>query len=191
MVACASQGDRECHIVILLEEDSIDWDEDYPPPMGEEYSQTIKSTPMYRFFKYVENREEAKAVLRERSLKKVKLGIEGYPTHKERVKKRPGGKAEVIYNYVQRPFIHMSWEKEEAKSRHVDFQCVKSKSVTNLAEAAADPSIDGGGMAIAGGDIQVIADHNLGDQIQGLDLEDREAGVGAGQRQGGGVEEEI
>jgi BTB/POZ domain-containing protein 10 len=43
----------------------------------------------------------------------------------------------VIYNYVQRPFIHMSWEKEEAKSRHVDFQCVKSKSVTNLAEAAA------------------------------------------------------
>ena len=49
---------------------------------------------------------------------------------------------QVIYNYVQRPFIHMSWEKEEAKSRHVDFQCVKSKSVTNLAEATADPSID-------------------------------------------------
>lgn len=37
----------------------------------------------------------------------------------------------------------MSWEKEEAKSRHVDFQCVKlSKSVTNLSEAL-DP-IDGG-----------------------------------------------
>lgn len=34
----------------------------------------------------------------------------------------PGGRAEVIYNYVQRPFIRMSWEKEEAKSRHVDFQ---------------------------------------------------------------------
>ena len=49
----------------------------------------------------------------------------------------------MIYNYVQRPFIHMSWEKEEAKSRHVDFQCVKSKSVTNLAEAAADPMVDG------------------------------------------------
>jgi len=142
MVECASQGDRECHIVILLEDDAIDWDNDFPPPMGEEYTQTIKSTPMYRFFKYVENREEAKAVLRERGLKKVKLGIEGYPTHKERVKRRQG-RAEVIYNYVQRPFIHMSWEKEEAKSRHVDFQCVKSKSVTNLAEAAADPSIDG------------------------------------------------
>ena len=132
--------------------------------MGEEYTQTIYSTALYRFFRYVENREVAKMVLRERGLKKVKLGIEGHPTHKEKLKKRPGGKAEVrsilsftlrnflslgslfssqaIYNYVQRPFIHMSWEKEEAKSRHVDFQCVKSKSVTNLAEATADPSID-------------------------------------------------
>ena len=136
--------------------------------MGEEYTQTIYSTALYRFFRYVENREVAKLVLRERGLKKVKLGIEGHPTHKEKLKKRPGGKAEVcsmktflsrfvefgdmtfgflfppqaIYNYVQRPFIHMSWEKEEAKSRHVDFQCVKSKSVTNLAEATADPSID-------------------------------------------------
>lgn len=195
MVQCASQGDRECHIVILLEEDTIDWDDDYPPPMGEEYSQTIKSTPMYRFFKYVENREEAKSVLRERGLKKVKLGIEGYPTHKERVKKRAGGKAEVIYNYVQRPFIHMSWEKEEAKSRHVDFQCVKSKSVTNLAEAAADPSIDGGGM-----DNINIIDQNIGDQIQGLDLEggDPHGGGGGpghgpgGVRQGGpGADEEM
>ena len=40
-------------------------------------------------------REVAKHVLRERGLKKVKLGIEGHPTHKEKVKKRPGGKAEV------------------------------------------------------------------------------------------------
>lgn len=39
---------------------------------------------------------------------------------------------QVIYNYIQRPFIRMSWEKEEAKSRHVDFQCVRSKSITNL-----------------------------------------------------------
>jgi len=186
MVECASQGDRECHIVILLEDDSIDWDDDFPPPIGEEYTQTIKSTPMYRFFKYVENREEAKAVLRERGLKKVKLGIEGYPTHKERVKKRPGGKAEVIYNYVQRPFIHMSWEKEEAKSRHVDFQCVKSKSVTNLAEAAADPSIDGNqpfveGAQPVGGDgvvhnpgagaIGFDLGGNIAEQIQALELE--------------------
>lgn len=97
---------------------------------------------MYRFFKYIENRDVAKQVMKERGLKKIRLGIEGYPTYKEKIKKRPGGRAEVIYNYVQRPFIHMSWEKEEAKSRHVDFQCVKSKSVTNLAEATADPVLE-------------------------------------------------
>jgi len=64
--------------------------------------------------------------------------IAGYPTHKEKVRKRPGTRPEVVYNYVQRPFIHCSWEKEESRSRHVDFQCVKSKSITNLAEAVAD-----------------------------------------------------
>ena len=103
---------------------------------------------MYRFFKYIENRDVAKQVMKERGLKKIRLGIEGYPTYKEKVKKRAGGREEVIYNYVQRPFIHMSWEKEEAKSRHVDFQCVKSKSVTNLAEATADPVLDAGGNPI-------------------------------------------
>ncbi|XP_033260363.1 BTB/POZ domain-containing protein 10 isoform X3 [Orcinus orca] len=101
MVASAQSGERECHIVVLTDDDVVDWDEEYPPQMGEEYSQS-------------------------------------YPTYKEKVKKRPGGRPEVIYNYVQRPFIRMSWEKEEGKSRHVDFQCVKSKSITNLAAAAAD-----------------------------------------------------
>ncbi|XP_055686955.1 BTB/POZ domain-containing protein 10 isoform X2 [Lutzomyia longipalpis] len=142
MVASAQRGDRECHVVVLLDDDVVDWDEEYPPQMGEEYFQTVSSTLLYRFFKYIENRDVAKQVLKDRGLKKIRLGIEGYPTHKEKVKKRPGGRAEVIYNYVQRPFIHMSWEKEEAKSRHVDFQCVKSKSVTNLAEATADPMIE-------------------------------------------------
>ncbi|XP_060521118.1 BTB/POZ domain-containing protein 10 isoform X2 [Cylas formicarius] len=142
MVNSAERGDRECHIVVLLDDDTVDWDEEYPPQMGEEYSQTVNSTAMYRFFKYIENRDVAKQVLKDRGLKKIRLGIEGYPTYKEKVKKRPGGRAEVIYNYVQRPFIHMSWEKEEAKSRHVDFQCVKSKSVTNLAEATADPALE-------------------------------------------------
>lgn len=123
----------------------MDWDLDFPPTthmLGEEYSQTVQSNAMYRFFKYIENREVAKIVLKDRGLKKIRLGIEGWPTYKEKIKKRADGRAEVIYNYVQRPFIHMSWEKEEAKSRHVDFQCVKSKSVTNLAEAAAEPAID-------------------------------------------------
>ena len=76
----------------------IEWDEEFPPQMGEEYTQTIYSTALYRFFRYVENREVAKMVLRERGLKKVKLGIEGHPTHKEKLKKRPGGKAEVRSN---------------------------------------------------------------------------------------------
>lgn len=109
----------------------------------------MTSTAIFRFFRYIENRDVAKQVMKDRGLKKIRLGIEGYPTHKEKIKKRPGGRAEVIYNYVQRPFIHMSWEKEEAKSRHVDFQCVKSKSVTNLAEATADPALDLGGVAVS------------------------------------------
>ncbi|CAG0889409.1 unnamed protein product [Darwinula stevensoni] len=121
MVECAQRGDRECHIVVLLDEDSVDWDDQYPPQVGEESSQAVHSTALYRFFKYIENRDVAKQVLKERGLKKIRLGIEGYPTYKEKVRRRPGGRAEVIYNYVQRPFIHMSWEKEEAKSRHVDF----------------------------------------------------------------------
>ncbi len=91
---------------------------------------------MFRFFKYIENRDVAKQVLKERGLKKIRLGIEGYPTCKEKVKLRPGNKFEVIYNYIQRPFLLMSWEKE--KSRHVDFQCVRSKSITSLLDASID-----------------------------------------------------
>jgi len=142
MVTSAKNGDRECHVVVLLDDDSVEWDEENPPQMGDEYSQTVNSTALYRFFKYIENRDVAKQVLLERGLKKIRLGIEGYPTHKEKIKKRLSGRADVIYNYVQRPFIRMSWEKEEAKSRHVDFQCVKSKSVSNLPEAISDPSMD-------------------------------------------------
>lgn len=82
----------------------------------------------------------------------------GYPTYKEKVKRRPGGRPEVIYNYVQRPFIRMSWEKEEGKSRHVDFQCVKSKSITNLAAAAADIPQD-----------QLVVMHPPGPQVDELD----------------------
>uniref|UniRef100_A0A2I2ZHC4 BTBD10/KCTD20 BTB/POZ domain-containing protein n=1 Tax=Gorilla gorilla gorilla TaxID=9595 RepID=A0A2I2ZHC4_GORGO len=134
MVASAQSGERECHIVVLTDDDVVDWDEEYPPQMdihklfiAQEYSQIIYSTKLYGFFKYIENRDVAKSVLKERGLKKIRLGIEGYPTYKEKVKKRPGGHPEVIYNY-----------KEEGKSRHVDFQCVKSKSITNLAAAVAD-----------------------------------------------------
>lgn len=54
----------------------------------------ICSTAMYRFFKYIENRDVAKQVLKERGLKKIRLGIEGYPTYKEKIKKRPGRRNE-------------------------------------------------------------------------------------------------
>lgn len=77
MVNSAQRGDRECHIVVLLDDDTVDWDEEYPPQMGEEYSQTVNSTAMYRFFKYIENRDVAKQVLKDRGLKKIRLGIEG------------------------------------------------------------------------------------------------------------------
>ena len=34
-------GDRECHIVVLTDDDILDWDNDYPPQtLGEEYSQS-------------------------------------------------------------------------------------------------------------------------------------------------------
>ncbi|KAM6937088.1 BTB/POZ domain-containing protein 10-like [Xenentodon cancila] len=158
MVASAQSGERECHVVVLTDDDVVDWDEEYPPQMGEEYSQIIYSTKLYRFFKYIENRDVAKSVLKDRGLKKIRLGIEGYPTYKEKVKRRPGGRPEVIYNYVQRPFIRMSWEKEEGKSRHVDFQCVKSKSTTNLAAAAADIPQD-----------QLVVMHPQGPQVDELD----------------------
>ncbi|XP_053740998.1 BTB/POZ domain-containing protein 10-like isoform X1 [Synchiropus splendidus] len=170
MVASAQSGERECHVVVLTDDDVVDWDEEYPPQMGEEYSQIIYSTKLYRFFKYIENRDVAKSVLKERGLKKIRLGIEGYPTYKEKVKRRPGGRPEVIYNYVQRPFIRMSWEKEEGKSRHVDFQCVKSKSITNLAAAAADIPED-----------QLVVLHPPGPQVDELDTPPQLGGADAQQ----------
>ncbi|XP_065161101.1 BTB/POZ domain-containing protein KCTD20 isoform X2 [Atheta coriaria] len=189
MVNSAERGDRECHIVVLLEDDTVDWDEEYPPQMGEEYSQTVNSTAMYRFFKYIENRDVAKQVLKDRGLKKIRLGIEGYPTYKEKVRKRPGGRAEVIYNYVQRPFIHMSWEKEEAKSRHVDFQCVKSKSVTNLAEATADPAME---QDSRGNPINPPTESLRHLSLEMPNMADNEEGaVGGGELEPGGVDDAL
>uniref|UniRef100_A0A8C5LT73 BTB domain-containing protein n=1 Tax=Leptobrachium leishanense TaxID=445787 RepID=A0A8C5LT73_9ANUR len=142
MVSCAKRGERECHIVVLTEEDTFDWNEEHPPPMGGENSQILYNTKLYRFFKYIENRDVAKAILKERGMKNIRIGIEGFPTCKEKVKWRPGGKSEVIYNYVQRPFIQLSWEKEEGKSRHVDFQCVTSKLVSTSSVTVANVSED-------------------------------------------------
>ena len=38
----------------------------------------------------------------------------------------------VEYHYDQRPFIKASWEKEDHKSRHVDFQYVRTPTTTNV-----------------------------------------------------------
>lgn len=71
-------GDRECHIVVLNDDDNVEWDPDFPPQMGEEYTETIRSTQVHRFLRYIENREVAKSVLKERGMKKIRLGIEGW-----------------------------------------------------------------------------------------------------------------
>lgn len=60
----------------------------------------------------------------------------------------------------------MSWEKEEGKSRHVDFQCVKSKSITNLAAAAADIPQD-----------QLVVMQPTGPQVDELDTLPQPPGV--------------
>lgn len=36
----SQRGDRECHIVVLTDDDVLEWDEEYPPQMGEEYTQS-------------------------------------------------------------------------------------------------------------------------------------------------------
>ena len=43
MCLCAQHGDRECHIVVLCEDDIVDWDENYPPQMGEDNPQSKKN----------------------------------------------------------------------------------------------------------------------------------------------------
>jgi BTB/POZ domain-containing protein 10 len=138
MVGCAAKGERECQMVVLMEDDVIEWDDEYPPSVGEEHIQRIHSDDLCRFLKYFENRDIAKEVLKEKGLKKIRIGIEGYPTTKEKIKVRQStGRTEVVYNFIQRPFVRMSWEKDEAKSRHVDFTCVKVKTeIAPDAEAA-------------------------------------------------------
>ena len=58
----------------------------------------VTSTDLQRFFKYFENRDIAKEVLREKGLKKIRIGIEGYPTTKEKVRVRhTTGRTEGMY----------------------------------------------------------------------------------------------
>lgn len=52
MVASAQSGERECHIVVLTDDDVVDWDEEYPPQMGEEYSQSKSDFMLSTEFNY-------------------------------------------------------------------------------------------------------------------------------------------
>ncbi|XP_055339718.1 BTB/POZ domain-containing protein 10-like [Paramacrobiotus metropolitanus] len=144
IVQRALKGERECNVVILMDDEEVHWNDKLPPPSGEEQSQILHSTALLTFFKYVENRDVAKRVLTERGFKKVCLGTEGFPTHVDRIRPRWDGKLEASYFYVQRPFIRLSWEKEDARSRHVDFQCIRSRSRSagSLAAAAAEHPLD-------------------------------------------------
>ena len=38
---CLQKGRRECHIVILTNDDVVEWDEEYPPSTGEEDTQSM------------------------------------------------------------------------------------------------------------------------------------------------------
>ena len=95
--------------MILMEDDVIDWDEDYPPSVGEDNIESeqhgildtnrtvwcihvaafpsslshpgVTNSELCRFFKYFENRDIAKEMLREKGLKKIRIGIEGQSRH--------------------------------------------------------------------------------------------------------------
>ena len=41
-------GSRECHIVVLANDDVVEWDEEYPPSMGEEETQSKTFCIFYR-----------------------------------------------------------------------------------------------------------------------------------------------
>ena len=140
MAECAMKGERECHIVCLKEEDVVEWDPEYPPQIGEDQLSVVKNNELAKFLRYMENREVAKAVLADKGLIKIRLGIEGFPTMKEKVKVKARGGIQVSYFYVQRPFIAMSWEKEELRSRHVDFMNVPTCQVHQTANSDDPPA---------------------------------------------------
>ena len=35
------KGNRECHLVVLQDDDTVEWDEAYPPNMGEEFVESM------------------------------------------------------------------------------------------------------------------------------------------------------
>ena len=46
------RGDRECHIVVLTDDDVVDWDGDYPPHLGDECPQGLFFLFLLTFFNH-------------------------------------------------------------------------------------------------------------------------------------------
>lgn len=38
---CAEIGDRKCHVVILRSEQTVEWDEEFPPGLGEQFAKGL------------------------------------------------------------------------------------------------------------------------------------------------------
>lgn len=53
------RGDRECHIVVLCDDDIVDWDNDYPPQMGEDNPQSKLHSLDYFILLLPQNFEES------------------------------------------------------------------------------------------------------------------------------------
>uniref|UniRef100_A0AC35U9N8 BTB_3 domain-containing protein n=1 Tax=Rhabditophanes sp. KR3021 TaxID=114890 RepID=A0AC35U9N8_9BILA len=143
MIEKAKTGARELHLVILYDEDMVEWDPNYPPNCMQENVTITYCTALNKFFSYAENRDVAKSMLQERQLKDIRLGMEGFPIHKERVKKTHSPVSEISYHFVQRPFFHVSWEMKAGISRHVDFACPPVRSKSNPALARLEPKLPG------------------------------------------------
>ena len=44
MARCAKLGERDCHIVVLAETDTIEWDTSFPPRLGEQFAKGKSQT---------------------------------------------------------------------------------------------------------------------------------------------------
>ena len=106
MIKAAGVGERECHIVVLTDDDTTLDEEDTPPSLSDEPIYTIKSTKMYKFFRFIENREVAKDFLKDSGLKRIRIGIEGFPINKEEVTRRLGGAPRVSKKCTSFIFHH-------------------------------------------------------------------------------------
>lgn len=74
MVASAQSGERECHVVVLTDDDVVDWDEEYPPQMGEEYSQSQSLIRTRYYFEMLPRASFSRTTFKQRAaIKKAQI----------------------------------------------------------------------------------------------------------------------